>query len=109
MSGRVAIIGLGPGNPEQTTPEAARAVAESNEFFGYTPYLDRLTLRADQLRHASDNREELDRASAALARAAEGVEVCVVSGGDPGVFAMVAAVCEAIERGPEEWRNLDLV
>lgn len=109
MSGRVAVVGLGPGSPDQTTPEAARVVAESREFFGYAPYLDRLTLRADQIRHASDNREELDRASAALARAADGADVCVVSGGDPGVFAMAAAVCEAIERGPEEWRSLEIV
>jgi precorrin-3B C17-methyltransferase len=107
--GRIAVIGLGPGSPEQVTPEAARLVSESQDFFGYEPYLDRLSLRPDQVRHASDNREELDRASAALRRAAEGARVCVVSGGDPGVFAMAAAVCEAIEAGPAGWRDLDLV
>lgn len=109
MSGRLYVIGTGPGNPEQTTPEALAAVADATEFFGYGPYLDRLTLRADQIRHASDNREELDRAKAALQRAAAGANVCVVSGGDPGVFAMAAAVCEAIDHGPEEWRAVDLV
>jgi precorrin-3B C17-methyltransferase len=109
VSGRVTVIGLGPGSPEQVTPEAARAVAEGRDFFGYAPYLDRLNLRPDQARHASDNREELDRASAALSRAAEGGNVCVVSGGDPGVFAMAAAVCEAIDAGPVEWRDIDLV
>ncbi|OCJ00310.1 precorrin-3B C(17)-methyltransferase [Rhizobium sp. AC27/96] len=109
MSGRLYVIGTGPGNPEQTTPEALAAVADATEFFGYGPYLDRLTLRADQIRHASDNREELDRAKAALERAVAGANVCVVSGGDPGVFAMAAAVCEAIDHGPEEWRSIDLV
>lgn len=109
MSGRLYVIGTGPGNPEQTTPEALLAVADATEFFGYGPYLDRLTLRADQIRHASDNREELDRAKAALQRAVAGADVCVVSGGDPGVFAMAAAVCEAIDHGPEEWRSIDLV
>ncbi|NTF44904.1 precorrin-3B C(17)-methyltransferase [Rhizobium rhizogenes] len=109
MSGRLYVIGTGPGNPEQTTPEALAAVADATEFFGYGPYLDRLTLRADQIRHASDNREELDRAKAALERAGAGANVCVVSGGDPGVFAMAAAVCEAIDHGPEEWRKVDLV
>ena len=34
--------------------------------------------------------------------------VTEVSGGDPGVFAMAAAVCEALEKGPGEWRTLDL-
>ena len=109
MSGRLYVIGTGPGNPEQTTPEALAAVADATEFFGYGPYLDRLTLRADQIRHASDNREELDRAKAALQRTAAGANVCVVSGGDPGVFAMAAAVCEAIDHGPEEWRAIDLI
>ena len=42
------------------------------------------------------------------ARRAEGAKVAVVSGGDPGVFAMAAAVCEAIEAGPPEWRAVDL-
>ncbi len=109
MSGRLSIIGTGPGNPEQMTPEALAAAADATEFFGYGPYLDRLSLRADQIRHASDNREELDRAKAALERAVAGANVCVVSGGDPGVFAMAAAVCEAIDNGPDAWRNVDLV
>ncbi len=39
--------------------------------------------------------------------AASGGKVCVVSGGDPGVFAMAAAVCEAIDEGPAEWREID--
>jgi precorrin-3B C17-methyltransferase len=108
MSGRLFVIGLGPGSPEQVTPEALAAVAEAREFYGYGPYLDRLDLRPDQRRVASDNREELDRAGAALTSAAAGNAVCVVSGGDPGVFAMAAAVCEAIEAGPEAWQQVDL-
>jgi len=108
MSGKLFVIGTGPGKPEQMTPEAAAAVSLATEFYGYGPYLDRLNLRSDQRRQASDNREELDRASAALRAAATGATVCVVSGGDPGVFAMAAAVCEAIDNGPQEWREVDL-
>ncbi|WP_411037200.1 precorrin-3B C(17)-methyltransferase [Shinella sp. BYT-45] len=109
MTGRLYVIGTGPGNPDQMTPEALGAVEASAEFFGYFPYIDRLNLRPDQIKVASDNREELNRAQAALARASSGVNVCVVSGGDPGVFAMAAAVCEAIDAGPEEWKAVDLV
>ena len=108
MSGRLTVIGLGPGNADQVTPEATSAVAEAEFFYGYKPYVDRLELRPDQTRIASDNREELARASEALEKAAEGHRVAVVSGGDPGVFAMAAAVCEAIESGPELWRAVDI-
>ncbi|GAB5507173.1 MAG: precorrin-3B C(17)-methyltransferase [Rhizobiaceae bacterium] len=108
MSGRLTVVGLGPGNPDQTTPEVARAIAGASDFYGYAPYLDRLSLRPDQTRHASDNREELDRSAAALNRACEGGNVCVVSGGDPGVFAMAAAICEAVENGPDAWRQVEI-
>jgi precorrin-3B C17-methyltransferase len=50
----------------------------------------------------------MNRAGAALAQAAQGARVAIVSGGDPGVFAMAAAVCEAIETGPPSWRALDV-
>jgi len=107
-AGHVAVIGLGPGSAAQATPEASAAVAAAKWFYGYGPYVDRLELRPDQIKVASDNREEISRAQAALAKAAEGERVAVVSGGDPGVFAMAAAVCEAIEAGPDEWRAIDL-
>ncbi|ESY86034.1 precorrin-3B C(17)-methyltransferase [Mesorhizobium australicum] len=108
MSGRLTVIGLGPGNADQVTPQASHAIAEAKFFYGYKPYLDRLELRPDQIRVASDNREELARSKDALTKAAEGHDVAVVSGGDPGVFAMAAAVCEAIEAGPAEWRTVDV-
>ena len=108
MTGKLTVIGTGPGNPTQTTPQVMDAIAEGEQFFGYGPYLDRLSLRPDQQRMASDNREEIDRARAALDAASKGASVCVVSGGDPGVFAMAAAICEAVEHGPETWRRLDI-
>lgn len=108
MSGRLTVIGLGPGDAAQVTPEATAALASASDFFGYAPYLDRLVLSADQRRHASDNREELDRSRAALEAAASGRNVAVVSGGDPGVFAMAAAICEAIDTGPETWRSVEV-
>jgi precorrin-3B C17-methyltransferase len=108
VTGRLTVIGLGPGNADQVTPEASRAVAEAEFFYGYKPYLDRLDLRDDQVRVASDNREELARATEALEKATAGHSVAVVSGGDPGVFAMAAAVCEAVEAGPAAWRDIDI-
>ena len=101
MSGSLSVIGLGPGNPQTLTPEAAAALGAADALYGYGPYLDRVPTRAGQTRHASDNREEGARAAAALRHAAEGAHVALVSGGDPGVFAMAAAVCEQIESGDD--------
>jgi precorrin-3B C17-methyltransferase len=108
MSGKLTVIGLGPGSAAQLTPEASDALHAADVVFGYGPYLERVPARAGQRRQASDNREEIDRATRALTEAAEGASVAVVSGGDPGVFAMAAAICEALERGPGAWRDLDL-
>jgi precorrin-3B C17-methyltransferase len=108
LSGSLCVIGLGPGNPQTLTPEAAVALSAADALYGYGPYLDRVPSRVGQSRHASDNREEGARAAAALRHAAEGARVAMVSGGDPGVFAMAAAVCEQIERGDTVWRKLDV-
>jgi precorrin-3B C17-methyltransferase len=108
MSGHLAVIGLGPGDARYVTPEAQAALASADALYGYGPYLDRVPERAGQSRHASDNRQEGARAAAALAHAAAGGSVAVVSGGDPGVFAMAAAICEEVAAGPPAWRSLDL-
>jgi precorrin-3B C17-methyltransferase len=102
------VIGLGPGDARYLTAEAQTALAEAEALYGYVSYLDRVPPRAGQRRHASDNRQEAARAREALAQAANGAKVALVSGGDPGVFAMAAAVCEEIAGGPPEWRALDL-
>ena len=108
MSGRLAVVGLGPGDVRWLTPQADAALAAADALFGYGPYLDRAPVRDGQRRHPSDNRQEAPRARAALETAAAGTNVALVSGGDPGVFAMAATVCEQIESGPAAWRGLDL-
>ena len=108
MNGLLTVVGLGPGDARWLTPEADAALAAADALFGYGPYLDRAPVRESQSRHPSDNRQEALRARAALERAAAGSKVALVCGGDPGVFAMAAAVCEQIESGPTAWRTLDV-
>ena len=48
----------------------------------------------DGRRFGSDNKVEADRARHALSLAESGSRVCVVSSGDPGIFAMASAVLE---------------
>jgi precorrin-3B C17-methyltransferase len=107
-TGRLAVVGIGPGCSEWITPEAANVLAHATDLVGYAPYLARLPRRDRQIRHESDNREELTRARQALCLAAGGRSVAVVSGGDPGVFAMAAAVFEAIEQRNSNWNDVEV-
>ncbi|WP_104526225.1 precorrin-2 C(20)-methyltransferase [Blastococcus atacamensis] len=97
-TGEVVVVGLGPGARSWTTPEAAEALAAADDLVGYGPYVDRVPANPRQVRHPSDNRVEADRAAHALELARSGRRVAVVSSGDPGVFAMAAAVLEVAAR-----------
>jgi len=108
LSGWLAIAGLGPGDEALVTPEVTAALADATDVIGYIPYVARIAPREGLMLHPSDNRVELDRATHALELAAKGHRVVVVSSGDPGVFAMAAAVFEALEAGPAQWRDLDI-
>ncbi|WP_299915524.1 precorrin-3B C(17)-methyltransferase [uncultured Roseobacter sp.] len=108
MSGWLVIAGLGPGDENLVTPEVRAALDQATDVVGYIPYVARVAAREGLTLHASDNRVELDRARHALAMAAAGRRVVVVSSGDPGVFGMAAAVFEAVEAGPQHWRALDI-
>lgn len=108
MSGRLYVVGLGPADARWLTVEAQEALAEAQDIVGYAPYVARVPEREGQVRIESDNRVEIERAKTALSLAVNGRIVAIVSGGDPGVFAMASAVFEAIEFGAPEWRNLDI-
>ena len=71
MSGRLAVVGLGPGDPRYLTPDAEAALGDAEALYGYGPYLDRVPARVGQTRHPSDNREEGTRAAAALRHAGQ--------------------------------------
>src|ERR1700744_1633135 len=101
MSGTLTIAGLGPGDAALVTPEVSAALAEATDVLGYAPYVARVPPRDGLRLHPSDNRMESQRAGDALKLAAEGRSVVIVSSGDPGVFAMAAAVFEALEAAPE--------
>ncbi|MBO9479017.1 precorrin-3B C(17)-methyltransferase [Shimia sp. R11_0] len=106
--GWVQIVGIGPGDDALVTPQVQAALAEATDAVGYIPYVERVAQNSNLTLHPSDNRVEIDRSQHALEMASEGKRVVVVSSGDPGVFAMAAAVYEAVEHGAPEWRNLDI-
>jgi precorrin-2 C20-methyltransferase/precorrin-3B C17-methyltransferase len=93
--GEVVVVGTGPAGPLWLTPETRGALARAEDLVGYTTYLDRVPVRPGQQRHGTENKVEAERAEFALELARRGRRVAVVSGGDPGVFAMATAVLEA--------------
>ena len=108
--GRLAVIGLGPGAAELMVPAVKAELARANDVLGYETYVRMAgPFRADQVLHCTDNREEMQRARHAFELAAQGRSVVVVSSGDPGVFAMAAAVLEALhESSDPAWHNVEL-
>ena len=108
--GRLAVIGLGPGAAELMVPAVKAELARANDILGYETYVRMAgPFRDDQVMHCTDNREEMQRARHAFELAAMGRSVVVVSSGDPGVFAMAAAVLEALhESDNPQWHSVDL-
>ena len=95
-AGHLAVVGLGPGRPDQRTPQATAAVRHAGVVIGYGPYVDQA---ADLLRPAqevirSPIGAETDRVRDALTRASAGACVALVCSGDAGVYALASLVCE---------------
>ena len=108
--GRLAVIGLGPGAADLMVPAVKAELARCTDVLGYETYVRMAgPFRDDQVQHCTDNREEMQRARHAFELAAQGRSVVVVSSGDPGVFAMAAAVIEALhESSDPAWHQVDL-
>lgn len=108
--GRLSVIGLGPGDRAFMLPVVKRALAQATDVLGYETYVRMAgPFRDDQMLHCTDNREEMQRARHAFELAAQGGSVVVVSSGDPGVFAMAAAVLEALHESERaDWHAVEL-
>ncbi|MGI2908058.1 precorrin-3B C(17)-methyltransferase [Tolypothrix sp. VBCCA 56010] len=107
--GQLFIVGTGPGAANWMSPEVKQILSEATDLVGYSFYLDLAgSLREGQRRHEFDNREELARAEMALDLAAEGRIVAVVSSGDPGIYAMAAAVFEVLDCNQPKWQSIKI-
>ena len=108
--GKLAIIGTGPGASQWMSPQVKEILAAATDLVGYKTYINLIGHLADGKRiHESDNRVEAERAYQALDLAASGKYVAVVSSGDPGIYAMAAAVFEVLEQYHKpEWQTIDI-
>jgi precorrin-3B C17-methyltransferase len=110
MTGRVSVVGLGPGTAEWCTPAVRERLRNATDLVGYRRYLALVDRAVGEpvsaRRHDSGNRVEAQRARHALELASEGGDVVVVSSGDAGVFAMASVVLEQLDAHPGRWGDL---
>jgi len=96
-SGKIMLVGLGPGSQDHLTARARAAIAEADTIIGYVTYI---RLVADLVEGKEVIRksmtEELDRAIEALDRASQGKKVALVSSGDAGVYGMAGPTFEVL-------------
>jgi cobalt-precorrin 5A hydrolase/precorrin-3B C17-methyltransferase len=108
--GRLAVVGIGPGDAAWRTPQASAALAEATDLVGYGLYLDLIGRPiAGQRRHASPLGTETARVRLALDLAAAGRNVALVSSGDAGIYGLAPLVFELVERGERpDWRLVEI-
>jgi cobalt-precorrin 5A hydrolase / cobalt-factor III methyltransferase / precorrin-3B C17-methyltransferase len=109
--GKLAVVGIGPGHAGGRTAEAEAAIRTAGDLVGYRLYLELLgPLAARKTLHAFDLGQEETRVRAALALAAAGRSVALISSGDAGIYAMASLVFELIERATDaDWARIEVV
>jgi len=96
-TGKILLVGFGPGSHEHMTFRARAAIEESDVVIGYSTYIG---LVKDLLKGKEIIRkgmtEETDRAVEALEHAQKGKVVALVSSGDIGVYGMAGPSYEVL-------------
>ncbi len=112
-SGKLYVVGIGPGSGEHITPRAKRAIEGSDVIVGYRTYLD---LIPDLIEHkvifSTGMTQEIDRCRKAVELALSGKRVSVISGGDPGIYAMAGLVFEILsaeEQKPASLLSVEII
>jgi cobalt-precorrin 5A hydrolase / precorrin-3B C17-methyltransferase len=108
--GRLAIVGIGPGDAAWRTPEASALIADASDIVGYNLYLDLLDrAAAGKAQHPSAIGAESERARLALDLAASGKRVALISSGDAGIYGLAALVFELLDgSGQRDWAAVEI-
>ena len=97
-AGKLYIVGTGPGTIEHITPYAQSVIKESDVIVGYGTYLDLIKeLTRDKEVISTGMTKEIERCRKAVELAISGRTVSVISGGDPGIYAMAGLVFEILK------------
>ena len=99
---KIYVIGIGPGNMEDITPRAIKAIERSEVIVGYSTYQELISpLTAGKEIVSSGMTREIERCRAALGYALAGKITAVISSGDAGVYGMASPVYEVCAGHPE--------
>ena len=97
MSGKLFIVGVGPGHHDHMTFRAKKVIEESDTIVGYTTYVNLvqdLITGKDVYQYAMT--QEVERAQQCIDLAKEGKIVSLVSSGDPGIYGMAGLIYETL-------------
>lgn len=96
--GKIYVVGTGPGYVEHITPYAQQAIRESDTIVGYGTYTGLIQeIIRDKMVFSTGMTQEIDRCRKAVELALSGKTVSVISGGDPGIYAMAGLVFELLK------------
>lgn len=94
-SGILSIVGTGPGAQDYIIPAAAKVILQADIIIGYKTYLDLIgELISGKEIISSQMMQEVDRVNKGLKLAESGKKVVLISGGDPGIYAMAGLAFE---------------
>ena len=103
--GHLVVVGIGPGNPEGMTGQAAAALESSDTIIGYSVYNDLVKPYYPDKRYLTTPMTgEEARCRMAIEEAKAGHTVALICSGDPGVYGMAGLVLELAGRGKEDGR-----
>lgn len=102
MKGKIFVIGIGPGNPDNMTVRVYKALEKCQVLVGYTVYIE-------QVKELSSGKEiikkamgqEVERGRIAIEKALEGKTVGVVCSGDSGPYGMAGLILELLKDHPD--------
>ena len=102
MTGKISVVGIGPGNISEMTPKAKLMIDAADVIVGYKTYIELISeIIADKKILASGMRQEVQRAQIAIDTAQKNLNVAVISSGDAGIYGMAGLLLEMILNLPE--------
>ena len=94
---KLYIVGIGPGNYENMTVRADRALQESQVIVGYPVYVDLVKDRYPDRQYLSTAMtQEAERCRMAIEEAEKGKTVSMICSGDSGIYGMAALIYELL-------------